>query len=178
MADTTPDVSHKDQMSLIIRYVTDDFEVHERLLNITTLSDKSGDGLAKMVLQCFKELNLPTSGLRFQCYDTTASISGVYRGAQAKLSERLQRKIPYIPCLGHKSNLCVEHACNESLLAHDFFPTLQQLYSFMTKSTTRFERYKDDVMVLQGALLLKGLSQTRWTRRAEAISLIHLLEKM
>ncbi len=121
MANTTPDVSHKDQMSLIIRYVTEDFEVLERLLNITTLSEETGDGSARMVIKCINELNLPTSGVRFQCYDTTASMSGIYKGAQAKLSEHLQRKIPYIPCLEHKSNLCVEHACSESRLADDFF---------------------------------------------------------
>ncbi len=85
--DTTPDVSHKDQMSLLIGYATEDFEVHGHLLNITIPSDKTGDGLARTVMKCINELNLPTSGVCFQYYDTTASMPDIYKGAQSKLNE-------------------------------------------------------------------------------------------
>jgi hypothetical protein len=47
------------------------------------------------------------SVLRYDSYNTTALMSGAYNGAQTKLSERLGRTIPYITCLGHKTNLCI-----------------------------------------------------------------------
>jgi hypothetical protein len=46
-----------------------------------------------------KDLQLSTAGERFQCYNTTASMSGAYSGAQAKLSERLGRKFPILRVL-------------------------------------------------------------------------------
>jgi hypothetical protein len=76
-------------------------------------------------------------------------MSGVYNGAQAKLSEHLERKIPYINCLGHKTNLCIKHPCKSSVMIEEFFTTLQELYNFLTKSTSRFEKLKSKIESLQ-----------------------------
>ena len=78
-------------------------------MRIDEISDKTGDGFVDKVLDLIGKLGLSTEGLRFQCYDTTSSMSGRYNGAQAKMIEKVKRPIPYVPCLGHKSNLCVEH---------------------------------------------------------------------
>jgi hypothetical protein len=129
LADTTPDVAHADQISLIIRYVDAEFRIQERLLKISEISSKTGDGFSQKVLAMVTELCIPHAGIRFQCYDTTASMSGVYNGAQAKLSEHLEQKIPYVTCLGHKTNLCVEHFCKSSVMIEEFFTTLQELYN-------------------------------------------------
>ena len=169
MADTTPDVSHLDQISLVIRYVDTEFEIHERLVKISEIKGKSGDVFALKVIQMLKDLQIPISMVRFQCYDTTASMSGVYNGAQAKFSEHLERHIPYITCMGHKANLCVEHCCQASLLIDQFFTTLQGLYNFLTRSTTCFGKLKEKIEELQEGLIMKTLSITRWIGRAESI---------
>jgi hypothetical protein len=90
LADTTPDVAHADQISLIICYVDAEFRIQEWLLKISEISSKTGDGFSQKVLAMVTELRIPHAGIRFQCYDTTASMSGVYNGAQAKLSELLE----------------------------------------------------------------------------------------
>ena len=38
-----------------------------------------------------KDVQIPVSMVCFQCYDTTASMSGTYNGAQAKFSEHLEQ---------------------------------------------------------------------------------------
>ena len=96
-------------------------------------------------------------------------MSGAYNGAQAKLSERLGRTIPYITCLGHKTNLCVEHSCKALLMIEEFFTTLQDLYNFLTRSTSRFGKLKGNIDALQEGLVMKNLSKTRWIGRAESI---------
>ena len=174
MADTTSDVSHLDQISLVIRYVDAEFEIHERLVKISEIKGKSGDAFALKVIQMLNDLQIPLSMARFQCYDTTASMSGAYNGAQAKFSEHLERNIPYITCMGHKANLCVEHCCQASLLIDKFFTTLQDLYNFLTKSTSRFGKLKDKIEELQEGLIMKNLSKTRWIGRAESIRAVWL----
>ena len=154
MADTTPDVSHLDQISLIIRYVDTEFEIHERLVKISEIKEKSM--------------------ARFQCYNTTASMSRAYNGAHARFSEHWNRNIPYITCMGHKTNLCVEHSCKASLLIKQFFTTLQDFYNFLTQSTTRFGNLKDKIEELQEGLTMKNLSKTRWIGRAESIRAVWL----
>ena len=58
MADTTPDVSHVDQISLIIRYVDEEFQVQERLLKISEVYAKTGDGFAEKVMTMLNDLGL------------------------------------------------------------------------------------------------------------------------
>lgn len=93
MGDTAPDVGHVDQISLIIRYVDEQFQIQERLLKISKIDDKTGDSFAQKV-KMLDDLQLPRGNVRFQCDDTTASMSGAYNGALAKFSERLGWTIP------------------------------------------------------------------------------------
>ena len=139
---------------------------------MSEIKGKTGSEFAEKVLSMLDELQIPSDGVRFQCYDTTSSMSGRYNGAQAKLSEFLGRLIPYITCMGHKSNLCVEHSSKESRMIEDFFTTLQNLYNFLTKSTSRFESYLEKVNELQEGLIMKNLSVTRWIGRAESIKAV------
>ena len=49
MADTTPDSSRKDQMSIIIRYVDESGIFQERLLRMMSVENKTGHDLAKYI---------------------------------------------------------------------------------------------------------------------------------
>ena len=141
VADTTPDKSHRGQISLVIRYVNKRIDIKERLVKISEIKGKTGTEFAEKVLSMLEELHISSGGIRFQCYDTTSSMSGKYNGAQAKLSEFLGRSIPYIISMGHKTNLRVEHSSQESRMIEVFFITLQNLYNFLTKITSRFDIY-------------------------------------
>ena len=57
----------------------------------------------------------------------------------------------------------------KSLMIEQFFLTLQELYNFLTKSTSRFDTLKEKIEELQEGLIMKNLSKTRWIGRAESI---------
>ena len=137
MADTTPDVSNKDQMSIVVRYVADNAPV-ERLLSLTVLEDKSGDGHATEILRCLNEHGIDVEKLHFQSYDFTACMSGQYNGCHKKLNEKIQKGfpgkvIPYIPCQAHRLNTFVERSCKASTIVSSMFTVLQLIYSFFFK---------------------------------------------
>ncbi|CAB4011746.1 zinc finger MYM-type 1-like [Paramuricea clavata] len=71
MADTTPDVSHKDQMSVICRYVDHDGAVHERLLDLKEVREKTGEGQATAIIQSVDQNGLDNKSIAFQSYDFT-----------------------------------------------------------------------------------------------------------
>ena len=73
--------------------------------------------------------------VRFQTYDSSASISGIYKGAQQKWSEILEKPIVYIPCTSHGSNLVIEHGCNASQLIRNMFDILKAAYALISSST-------------------------------------------
>ncbi len=87
------------------------------------------------------ELELDTKKLIAQSYDCANNMCGESNGVRAKLSEKLQRDIKYIPCSSHRSNTVVKHASQVSLDVDCFFAILQSIYVFFTSSTKRSARF-------------------------------------
>ncbi|XP_025192653.1 uncharacterized protein LOC112592715 [Melanaphis sacchari] len=97
MADTTPDLSHKFILSVVVRFVNDKGKPEERLLEVREIVDKTGKGMANEILETLSTNNLDLQNLVFQSYDFANYMSGQFNGAQQKISEAIGRKIPYIP---------------------------------------------------------------------------------
>ena len=82
MADTTPDISVVDQVSVAVRYINNEAcKPEERLVKVTEALDKSGAGLAASIISSLKSGGIPLSTVQFQTYDSTASMSGCRKGA-------------------------------------------------------------------------------------------------
>ena len=122
---------------LIAHYVDENFDIHGRLVKMCEMKGKTSVKFAVKVISMVKDLNLPKGDVRFQ-YDTAASMSGHYNGAQAYFSEILTISILYIMCMSHKSNISVEDASKEPFIIKTIFATLQSLYDFLTKNISRF----------------------------------------
>ncbi len=172
MADTTPDASRKDQMSIIIRYVDDSGSVQERLLRMMLAENKSGYDLAKNIYDTLIEYQIDPSKLCFQSYDFAANMSGQFKGAHKMLSDLVGHIVPYIPCQAHRMNTAVEHAAAASLVVSELFNILEELFVFFTSSTKRLKHLEPKMNEIENALSLKGLSKTRWTARAESIKAV------
>ncbi len=171
IADTTPDVSHVDQLSVVARYMDPHGILRERLVDMTDIDKKTGDGQAKQILKSWNIRELNSSSIAFRSYDYTASMSGVFNGCQAMMSQYLGSIIPYFPCLAHRVNTTVEHSCKASLIACKMFDILQEIYVFFSSSTKRYNlfRLKVKELDIDGALALRNLSMTRWIARADSI---------
>ena len=103
MADTSPDTSNTDRLVVAVRYVDENNVPNERVLEMKETTDKTGEGQAKEILDTL-QARIPSSqdALVYQSYDYTASMSGIFNGAQQCLQEKIGRSIPYIPCQGHR----------------------------------------------------------------------------
>ncbi|CAM4852248.1 unnamed protein product, partial [Rotaria magnacalcarata] len=68
--DTTPDICHKDMMSIIIRFVNEAGEAEERLFYIGEIQDKTGKGIADNILLILKKFSLDINKLigKFQAW--------------------------------------------------------------------------------------------------------------
>ena len=172
MADTTPDEEHTDRLSVVLRYVNDTGKPTERLLDLSKTEDKTGLGQAQDILSTITRCGLNTDSLCFQSYDFAAAMSGEFNGAQKNLSELVGRDIPYIPCQAHRCNTVIEHSCNASVIVTEMFEILQALYVFFTSSTKRFQPLKDEIVKVENCLMLRNLSKTRWSARAESIQAV------
>lgn len=164
MMDCTPDVSHKEQLSLVLRYVTTDqkVEVHESFFDFIDVQSTTGEDLANTLFNKLIEYGIDIEDCRGQCFDNGANMRGVHRGVQARVKE-VNKRAFFVPCCPHNLNLAIEHAAESSNEAKNFFGILNRLYKLFGKSTKRWAILEEHLPIT-----LKSLSETRWSARADA----------
>lgn len=172
MADTTPDISNKDRLAVCVRYVNDNGEATERLLEISEGMDKTGLGTAKQIICILENNGLNTDNIAFQSYDFASNMSGAQKGAHAQLSKLVGHKIPFIPCQAHRLNTYLEHSCEASSIISNMVDILESIYVFFSSSTKRYGLLNTYISKVENSLHLRNLSRTRWTARAESVKAV------
>ncbi|KAL7303989.1 hypothetical protein TKK_0003644 [Trichogramma kaykai] len=102
--DSTPDISHVDQLTFIVRYVDSNGQPQERFLKFIANCGHKAEETATAVLATLEELGLNLNDCRGQSYDNAANMSGCYSGLQARIRE-LNPLADYVPCSAHSLNL-------------------------------------------------------------------------
>lgn len=167
--DSTPDVSHKDQLCVVLRYIDETSnEPIERFVHYIHIENHTGENLANVTVDFLnKRLNLDISNCRSQSYDNASNMTGKYKGMKTKILE-LNKLAKFLPCSGHSLNLVGEAAVDCCIVAINFFAIVQELYNFFSASTKLWS-------VLEKFALssLKSLSNTRWSAHADSVKSIH-----
>lgn len=104
MADETTDVSNKEQVTLIIRRITENLEVHEEFLGLYTVSSTNAAMLSDVIRDLFVRMNVSLEKLRGQCYDGASAMSGSKNGVAKRIGD-LEPRAVYTHCYGHALNL-------------------------------------------------------------------------
>jgi hypothetical protein len=161
--DSTPDVSHVDQLSFTVRYVLPSGPI-ERFVSFLGMRGHCASDLLKSLTDFLDEHQIDISNCRGQSYDNASNMSGKYNGLQAKVKE-LCPYADYVPCAAHSLNLvgvCAAESCPEVCR---FFMFVESVYNFFSASTHRWARL---TTALNGECVVKKLSDTRWSARADS----------
>lgn len=166
VVDSTPDISHSDQLSLIFRYIKKNGEPVERFLQFFANARHKSEDMADAVFMALGANDLDIKNCRGQSYDNASNMSGMYSGLQARIKEACIHAV-YIPCAAHSLNLFGECAASCCTQANDFFYFLQNTYTFFSSSTNRWNLLNECVSKSE-RLTVKRLSDTRWSGRHDA----------
>ncbi|XP_045466771.1 uncharacterized protein LOC123675455 [Harmonia axyridis] len=165
--DCTTDVAHREQMVQIKRYVHIDSNkkcsIKESFIDFINTREKTGEGLAKEIVEKLIADGLDINNLRGLSYDKAANMAGKYKGVQARIL-MLNDNAKFIPCTAHSLNLVGVHAAEVNPHMETFFATVQQIYNFFVGSSSKWELLKTEV-----DLTLKGFCDTRWSSKANAV---------
>ncbi|CAH1973136.1 unnamed protein product [Acanthoscelides obtectus] len=178
MFDSTPDIAHRDQMSEVVRFVDIDFEkktvqVKETFLGFIEITVKNAKGLANCILEQLKKDEMDFQDCRSQCYDNAAVMAGHKNGVNEKLTE-INRRALFVNCDNHSLNLVGVHVAKQNVTMVTFFGTIESLYAFFSRSTSRWEKLKEAIPVV-----IKSKSESRWSANVEAIKPVNnYLEKI
>ena len=169
--DSTPDVSHIDQLTCILRYVLPSGPV-ERFVHFIEMQGHSGQQIADILLNFLAAHDINIADCRGQSYDNASNMSGKYNGMQAIIREQNELAV-YVPCAAHSLNLVGQFAASCCQLVQGFFDFLHRLFSFFVASTYRWKLLNDE-LTAKGLPTIKRLSDTRWSARTDATkALVH-----
>ncbi|CAN7994746.1 unnamed protein product [Ixodes pacificus] len=104
---------------------------------------------------------------RGQAYDNASNMSGKYKGLQVQV-KHLNKCAVYVPCAGHSLNLAGACSADSCLEAVKFFSVTQKLYAFFVASPKRWKYFLDSISETGEHLVLKSLSEARWSKHAES----------
>nr|XP_054594250.1 uncharacterized protein LOC129161607 [Nothobranchius furzeri] len=139
IVDSTPDITHVDQLTLMIRYVLKKSrEPVERFLEFIPLHGHTAEHMEETLKFELKELDIDLMDCRGQSYDNASNMAGKYSGLQARVKNK-NPNADFIPCSAHSLNLVGACAAECCIGAVSFFGFIQNHYNFFSASSRRWE---------------------------------------
>lgn len=169
LVDESKDVSKKEQMSIMLRYVKDGC-VHECFIGFVHASDLDAASLAEYISTTLDACSISLDNCISQCYDGASVMSGSCSGVQYRIRELAPCAI-YTHCCAHRLNLVLVD-CSKSLpIVREFLALLESLYVFMSTSKAHEIFLEKQKLLRPGkqVIELKRLIETRWACRHQSI---------
>jgi hypothetical protein len=169
--DTCQDISVKEQLSIVLRYVKDG-RIFETFAGFVECKSTAGLELANVVQRHFEKYNIDISRCCANATDGASNMQGEYNGFQAHLSEKSFNGQVHVWCHSHVLNLILTSICQGVLCVTNFFNLLNQCASHIDGSYIRrgiLEEFIDGRTMKRLALI----GQTRWWAKERALTNIY-----
>lgn len=188
MVDETKDKSKKEQMSFILRFLDEDYNICEKSIGCFHMTKSDAVTLSDQIFKIIVDNNLNINNCVAQCYDGASVMSGAYTGVQERIRDKVPHAI-YIHCYAHRLNLCLIQTLQNIQYVDNFFNTIQELYKFLMNGQIRYELFvKAQSDKNLPILHLERLVETRWaywysslnkinSRYTEIIEVLTILSK-
>lgn len=173
MADETTDSSNSEQVTIVLRWVTEDFQVHEEFIGLYKVPSVDAETLTATIKDTLTRLNLPLAKIRGQCYDGASAMSGAKSGV-AKRIQDLEPRAVFTHCYGHSLNLAASDCIKSSALMRDALDTTREITKLIKYSPRRdgiFQKLKES-HATNSTPGIRVLCPTRWTVRADSLASI------
>ena len=174
IADEATHVNNREQLNLSIRYVDDDYVVHEDPIGLCSLPNTFAETVYSVLKDLLLRCDLSLKLCRGQAYDGASVMQGIRSGVATRIRQDVPQAFP-VHCLAHSLNVCLQDAGRQIPLLRDALDTVRdivKLINYSPKRKTLFSEKLHDHSVSCNSSGLKPLCPTRWTVRAEAIDAV------
>src|SRR6218665_4085355 len=169
ICDETKDMSKKEQISLVVRYLHKG-SIHEEFLGFTYAERLDAESLCNYILEKLKTGGIDIKNCVGQSYDGASVMSGRLSGVQVRIKEHAECA-ENVHCYAHRLNLVIVDTCKADRHAADYFAVLQKLYIFVSGSFVhpKWLSLQNDLYPDEKPIELKRLSDTRWSAQISAV---------
>ncbi|XP_042432588.1 zinc finger MYM-type protein 1-like [Zingiber officinale] len=136
LVDEARDISKREQMAIILRFVNNHGILTERYFAIKSVSDTTSLNLKKEISNVLVHHDLQVKKLRGQGYDGASNMRGAWNGLQTLFL----RDCPYayyVHCFAHRLQLTLVSAAKDVSVIWEFFSHLDNIVNIVTSSTKR-----------------------------------------
>lgn len=172
LADETRDISTKEQLVSLFRWVDDSYVVHEDFIGLFDLPKADASTIVTALNDILIRCNILPSMCRGQAYDGAASMSGHLNGVAATFKRSNPAAI-YVHCFAHCLNLCLQDTGKQCKAIRDALDLVQEVTHLVKQSPKQnhtFQVLKNEMG--PGNHNLRTLCPTRWTVRTGAVKSI------
>lgn len=163
MLDESKDISKREQLSVVVRYVYNN-SIHEEFLDFERLKELNAPYLKDKLCNVLTACEIKISDCVAQTYDGASVMSGCNKGVQALFRKENAPHAVYIHCYNHRLNLVIVDSVKSVRMAENFFSFLEELYVYMTAHVPYeiFLTKQKELFPGKQTRTLKKLSDTRW----------------
>ena len=102
MADGAADISNKENLSLVLRYVDSSKNIREEFVGFRLCGDETiGNAIRVLIINLVRDLGLTMDNCRGQSYDGAGNMAGRYVGASTLIQHQFPKAI-YVHCMNHR----------------------------------------------------------------------------
>ena len=174
MSDEAADISNKENLSVVIRFLDSTKTVREEFLGFYLCEDgTTGAAIKDLIIGAVADLGLSMDDCRGQCYDGAGNMSGRLNGASSLIRAEHDKAI-YVHCMNHRLNLCVADTCQLPLV-RNMMDVVRKISEFFDNSPKRQQHLISKIRLLMPAanhFVLVNVCRTRWIERIDGMDRI------
>ena len=174
MSDEAADISNKENLSVVIRFLDSTKTVREEFVGFYLCEDgTTGAAIKDLIIGAVADLGLSMDDCHGQCYDGAGNMSGRLNGASSLIRAEHDKAI-YVHCMNHRLNLCVADTCQLPLV-RNMMDVVRKLSEFFDNSSKRQQHLISKFRVLMHAanhFVLVNVCRTRWIEHIDGMDRI------
>uniref|UniRef100_A0A0D3BHK8 TTF-type domain-containing protein n=1 Tax=Brassica oleracea var. oleracea TaxID=109376 RepID=A0A0D3BHK8_BRAOL len=152
LVDESADVSHKEQMGVVFRFVDKRGAIKERFIGVVHVKETSSLTLKSAIDDLFARYGMSITKVRGQGYDRASNMRAEFNGLRSLVS-RESSSAYYVHCFAHQLQLVVVAVAKKHFNIADFFYMISTLLNIVGASCKRQDMFRE----IQREELEKGI---------------------
>jgi hypothetical protein len=179
IVDECKDISRKNQLAIIIRYLNEDYISNEIFLSLIPIDDKTREGLFKSITRCLMDFGIDLENMRGLTVDGGSNFAGYINGLKGQFNKRYPNIIN-THCQAHILSLCIADIMKNRNKFTYLFEMINDFAVFILNSSERLKVFLNNQTAKESNknyrnyyVSIKLLCPTRWSGRYQALESIN-----